>query len=72
MAIAEWPTTPLPPERFTTFTGTPSSFSRPAMKIRAMMSVPEAWQLPRIPGTLPVAQIADTSSGEKASPSDGK
>jgi len=40
LAIAAWPTTPLPPERLTTLTGTPSFFSRPAAKIRAEMSVP--------------------------------
>ena len=39
---------------------------------RAMMSVPEAWQLPRIPETFPALQMASTSSDSKASPSVGK
>ena len=37
-----------------------------------MMSVPEAWQLPRMPGTSPSRQIASINSGGKASPSVGK
>ena len=38
--MAEWPTTPEPPVRFTTLIGWPSSFSRSEATIRAVASVP--------------------------------
>ena len=40
VAIAEWPTTPEPPVRFTTLIGWPSSFSSRLPMIRAVASVP--------------------------------
>src|SRR3990172_8244093 len=40
VAPAVWPTAPLPPVRFTTVTGCPSSFSSSTATMRAMRSVP--------------------------------
>ena len=65
VAMAEWPTTPEPPVRFTTFTGWPRSRSRMEATMRAVASVPP----PAPQGTMKVSGRLGKAACAEAGPS---